>query len=102
MVDCDNLVSAQRRKSDFDKLTVSASRMENGTPTAFAMRVDQCSDRDVDPGLRKRGDDECALPFAIAFGRPMLDRATSAGSKIPADRRDALNALVIDAQQTRP
>jgi len=63
------------------------------------MGVDQRMHLAVDLGLRQRLDNEVALPGAVALAFPMLDGAAAAGSKMRAERRDALRACPLDLQQ---
>jgi hypothetical protein len=50
--------------------------------------------------MRERLDDEIAFPCAVAFGFPVLDRASAADSKMLAKRRDPFRACTLDLQQT--
>jgi hypothetical protein len=52
--------------------------------------------------LRQRLDDDIAFPGAIAFGFPMLDRASPASSKMRTKWRDPLRAGALDLQQVPP
>ena len=77
----------------------AAPRMEDGAPPALAVRVDQVADRRVEARLPQRRDDQAALPFAIAREIPVLRLAAAAHAEMRADRRDALRARGLDAQQ---
>src|SRR5271163_2165031 len=63
------------------------------------MGVDEVVDLRRDAGLAQCVDHEIALPGAIARGLPVLERAASARAEMWADRRDALGARSLDAQQ---
>src|SRR5436190_22854002 len=66
------------------------------------MRVDQVPDRCVNAGLCERFCDECSLPGAVTLLIPMLDDAAATDAEMRAERRDALGALVEDAQEMSP
>ena len=66
---------------------------------AEAMGIDQRGHVAGDPGPRQRLDHHVALPGAVAFGLPVLDRASSADAEMRAERRDPLRARAVDLQQ---
>ena len=80
----------------------AAPRVENDAAAAFAVRVDQVADRRLDTGLAQRFDDETALPGAVGRACPMLQGAAAANAEMRADRRDAVSARHLDAEQMAP
>ena len=82
----------------------AASGVQNGPPPALAMGVDQIADRRFEPGLLQRSDNEAALPGTISkeFRLPVLDGAAAAHAEMRTDRRDALRARRLDAQEMTP
>jgi hypothetical protein len=52
--------------------------------------------------LRKRGDDEVALPGAVTLSLPVLDRAAAANSEMLAKRFDTFRARLVDPHQLPP
>ena len=65
-VDRRNLVRMQRGEADFEHVMGAAPRMQYDAPPSFAVRVDDIPDLGRDAGLGERGDDEIALPRAVA------------------------------------
>jgi hypothetical protein len=64
--------------------------MQHGAPPAVAMRIDQCVDWCLDPGLLQRRHHEIALPCAIRCLRPMLGGAAAANPEMRTKRRNAV------------
>jgi hypothetical protein len=83
-------------KADDKDLSPTAACMQDRTPPALTMRVDQIVDRNTHTGLRERLDDEVSLPRAILVLTPVLDRAPTAGSEVRADWLDAIGARFQD------
>ncbi len=99
VIDRNNVVRARGGEADLQNVVRSAARVENGAPPADAMRVDQLRDRRDDIGLRQSLDDKRALPLLVLGKRPVLQRASTTGAEMPADRRGALMASLVDLQQ---
>ena len=76
--------------------------VEGDPPAAQAMGIDQRIYVAGELCLRQRLDDDIAFPGAIAFGFPMLDRASPASSKMRTKWRDPLRAGTLDLQQAPP
>ncbi len=98
-VDADDVVSAERRKADFEDVARAEPGMERGAAAAIAVGVDQRVHRRIEAGLRKCFDHQGALPFLIIRRRPMLDRAAAANAEMRTERLDALRACGFDPQQ---
>ena len=89
----------QGRKADLEHLVGAAPRMQHDPAAAFAMGIDEVVHLGRDARLGEGGDDEVALPGAIALKSPVLDRAAAAHAEMRTDRRDAVGARGLDPQQ---
>ena len=98
-VDRDDVVRPIRREADFEHAALAAPRMKRGAAPPVAMRVDQFADRRVEARLPQRRDDQLVLPCAIARKIPVLRLAAAAHAEMRTERRDALRACGLDAQQ---
>src|SRR5262249_12632094 len=98
-VDRHDVVSARRRETDLEDIALTTPRMEDRAAAAITMRVDQAVNRRVESGPRQRLDDEITCPFAIMHCRPVLQRAAAAGAEMRTDRRDAVWARDLDADE---
>ena len=98
-VDRDDVMRPPGREADFEHAAFAAPRMERGAPPPLAVRVDQFADRRVEARLPQRRDDQFMLPCAIARKIPVLRLAAAAHAEMRTERRDALRARGLDAQQ---
>ncbi len=101
-VDRDQAVGAGGGEADLQHFVRAAPGMQDGAAAAVAMGIDQIADRRLEPGLLQRFDDETALPGAVTRRLPMLDGAAAAHAEMRTDRRNALRARRLDAQQMPP
>ena len=74
-------------------------RVQRDPPAARAMAIDQRIHFAVKLRLRQRLDHDIALPGAVAFGFPVLDRASAADAKMRTEWRDPFRACALDLEQ---
>jgi len=98
-IDRDDIVGTCCRISHLEHVVGAQARVKRHAPPPASVGVDEGMHLAGDLRLRQRLDDEVALPCAVAFALPMLDRAATADSKVLADRRDALRTGAIDLQK---
>src|SRR5439155_11256050 len=98
MLDRDNGVAARRGKADAQLAIAAAPRMNGDAAAAGAVGIDELVDLALNAVVRQGIDDNLPLPGAIGVHLPVLDGAAAAGSKIFAERRDALDAWLFDAE----
>src|SRR5262249_28739731 len=89
-VDRYDVVCPRAGKPDMQHVMAAAPRMKNHAAAPFAVRVDERSDRCLDPGLTERGNDEASFPVPIGLLAQMLHGAAAAHPEMRADRLDAL------------
>ena len=102
MIDRNDVVRIGGGKTDLEHIVRAHPGVQRDPPPAEAMGVDQRIDFAVKLGLRQRLDHEIALPGAVAFGFPVLDRAAAADAKMLAERRDPRLAGALDREQAPP
>ena len=99
-VDRHDVVRIGRREADIEHVVGAEPRVEGDAATAGAVGIDQRRDLALNSGLRQRRHHDVALPGAIAFGFPVLDRATAADAEMRTKRRDPLRAFAFDPDQS--
>src|SRR5262245_3612195 len=90
---------AQRREADLQHIALAAASVKHRAAAPLAMGIDNVLDRSIDAGPRQCFDDESALPVAVTRRIPVLDRAAAADAEMRTDRRNALRARDIDANE---
>jgi hypothetical protein len=98
-VDRHDVMGLTRGEADLQNLVRCAAGVQHGAPSARAMGIDEVPHLRRDPGPAQCIDQEVALPGAIVRGLPVLERAAAADGEMRTDRRDALRARGLDAQQ---
>jgi hypothetical protein len=98
-IDGNDVMRICRGKTHLEHIVRADPGMQGNPAAARTMRVDQETDFAVKLRLRQRLDNDIALPGAVAFGFPVLDRAAPADCKMRAKRRDPLRACALDPEQ---
>ena len=99
MIDRNDVVRICGSKADLEHLMRAHPGVQGNPPPAKAVGVDQGMHFAVKPRLRQHFDDEIALPRAVGFGLPVLDRATAADTEMLAKWRDPFGACALDPEQ---
>ncbi len=99
MIDRNDVVRICRGKTHLEHIVRAHPGMQGDPPPAEAVGVDQRMHFAVKPRLRQHFDDEIALPRAVGLGLPVLDRAATADTEMPAKWRDPFGACALDREQ---
>src|SRR5579872_914757 len=95
-VDRHYAVRARGGKADFEDFVRAAAGVQHHPSAAFAVRVEEVSDRGIEAGALQCLDNKTVLPRSIALAIPVLHGAASAYTEMRADRRDAFWARGFD------
>ena len=99
-IDRNDVVRTRGGEAHFEHLVRAHPRVQGDPAPAQAMGVDQRTHFASYLRLCQRFDHEVALPCAVVFGVPVLDRASSANAEMRAESRDPLLACLLDLQQS--
>ena len=99
MIDRNDVVRICSSESDLEHLMRAHPGVQGNPPPAEAVGVDQRMHFAVKLRLRQHFDDEIALPRAVGFGLPVLDRAATADTEMLAKWPDPFRACALDPEQ---